>query len=247
MLFDETSYQRRHQTEEHIFLVCAFCYFFLQKSIWHRSGPWVLKFSVHPNMMISRTLCSILCAFSNFHPLFLATFVRKISFAKIQHFFCHTLQPHKIVCIHTELPALHIIFHYCQMYSDDAIRQIFNQLCAIECLSLLGILDSSVDIKNLPISHIEKLWCCIWYHRHTYDIIDIHKPCSESATAAFKTYDVIYDVICIYMILNTMSQEKIWYHIWCHSMHTISYTQCYNVSSISCDVIQKVMMSYRIS
>ena len=94
MLFDETSYQRRHQTEEHIFLVCAFCYFFLQKSIWHRSGPWVLKFSVHPNMMISRTLCSMLCAFSSFHPLFWTLLLGRYVSQKFNNssFFCIILQ-----------------------------------------------------------------------------------------------------------------------------------------------------------
>ena len=59
---------------------------FLQNSMWQCSGPCVLKFSVHPNKMISltcyvtcylpcymaqdwtRTLCKMLCAFSKFHP-----------------------------------------------------------------------------------------------------------------------------------------------------------------------------------
>ena len=29
---------------------------------------WVLTFSVHPNIIISRTLCKMLCAFSIFQP-----------------------------------------------------------------------------------------------------------------------------------------------------------------------------------
>ena len=43
---------------------------FLRKTIWQCSGPWVLKFSVHPNIMIFRTLCRMLWALSKFQPDF---------------------------------------------------------------------------------------------------------------------------------------------------------------------------------
>ena len=47
---------------------------FLQNSMWQCSGPWVLTFSDQLKRISSRTLCRILCAFSNFHaftsPLF---------------------------------------------------------------------------------------------------------------------------------------------------------------------------------
>jgi len=89
---------------------------FLQKSIWHQArhlaGPCVLKFSVHPNMMISRTLCSTLCFFK-LASFLLSTFVQKICLAKMLQFFCKTLQLYQIFSHGARFPALHIVFHHC--------------------------------------------------------------------------------------------------------------------------------------
>ena len=145
-----------HQTHEHIFLVCSFCNFLAEINmtpLWPLSTE-ILCPSKHDDFthLVQNTVCLF-----KFPCSFLATFVWKISFAKIQQFLCHALQLHKFVCIHSKFPALHIVLHNCQMYSDDAIRRIFNQLCAIECLSFLGTFDCRVHILYLPIRCIKML------------------------------------------------------------------------------------------
>ena len=53
---------------------------FLQKSMWQCSGPWVLTFSDQPKRICSRTLCRILCAFSNFHALISPLLTGRLAF-----------------------------------------------------------------------------------------------------------------------------------------------------------------------
>ena len=99
---------------------------FLQKSIWHRSGSCLLKFSVHPNMMNSHTgYCAL------FQTLFWPLLLEREALQKFNN---SPARP----CNSMRSSAFIPNFLHCILYSTTAkctlicvISRTFYQLCAI--------------------------------------------------------------------------------------------------------------------